>query len=304
VVPDATRPHYGDRAIRPFTIPAAAVDRSSGPHRGRIYIVWPDARHGDPDILLTWSDDRGNSWSEPVRVNDDSAGNGAEQFLPAVSVDGRGGVHVTFLDTRDDPANALYSQQLATSTDGGATFGPNIRISDGIHPHGGIFLGDYASATVAEGRLHPVWPDARRGDQDVFTHAVDLSDYDGDGVLNDGDGNGQYADHRCRAGQASSCDDNCPGVGNSAQADADADGVGDACDLCPAAPNSDQADQDRDHLGVPCDPDDDGDGVLDEVDNCPLAANPDQADQNHDGTGDACDRAAGRTRSHGHVSGA
>jgi hypothetical protein len=153
-------------------------------------------------------------------VNDDSVANGAKQFLPAVNVDDDGGVQVTFLDTRDDLADALYSQQLATSTDGGTTFGPNVRVSDGTYPHGGYFLGDYLSATVSGGEVYPLWPDARLGDQDVFTHAVDLIEYDGDGILNDGDGSGQYADHRCMGGHASGCDDNCPGVANPAQADA------------------------------------------------------------------------------------
>jgi hypothetical protein len=237
--------------------PVMAVDRSTGPFRGRIHVVWCDMRFGSLDISHSHSDDRGDTWSAPVRVNDDAIANGADQWFPWVVVDESGRVHVIFLDRRDDPANFLYSLYLATSTDGGATFGPNVRVSDTLTgPTDFGFIGDYTGAVVAQGRLHPVWPDARLGDIDIFGDSVDLSDFDEDGILNDGDGSGQYADNRCtgRRGRTRSCDDNCPGVPNPDQADRDGDRVGDACDNCPTVPNTNQADTDRDGAGDACDP--------------------------------------------------
>jgi hypothetical protein len=232
-----------------------AVDRTRGPHRGRIYVAWDEAPQGDPDVLLSFSDDRGDTWSRPVRVNDDAPGNGADQFLPFVNVDDAGAVHVTFLDDREDSTNSTYAPYLATSTDGGRTFGPNVRVSEGLFPatlYG--FAGDYNQAVVSAGRLHPLWSDARSGDMDIFTRSVNLADFDEDGVLNDGDLDGQYADNRCTGGQTQGCDDNCPGAANARQRDADGDRVGDACDNCPSTPNADQWDFDRDGLGNACDP--------------------------------------------------
>ena len=282
-------------------IPSIAVDTTTGPYRGRIYLVWPDQRFGDPDILLTWSDDQGDAWSPFVRVNDDVLGSDADQFFPWVEVDGNGHVQVTFLDRREDPDGLLLAMVLATSTDGGQTFGPNIRVSDGIYgPSNFGFLGDYTGASVSsDNTIHPLWPDGRNGNPDTFTKRVDLADYDEDGVLNDGGGDGQYANFRCTNGAFENCDDNCPGEPNPDQADADGDEVGDACDNCALDVNTDQADIDRDGFGDLCDAcpgqvggdagDEDLDGVSACIDNCPLIANGDQEDGDGDGLGDACD---------------
>jgi hypothetical protein len=286
--------------VRNPNIPSMAVDHSGGPNHGRIYVVYGDARSGDPDIMLVRSDDQGSTWTEALRVNDDVTGNGAEQFFPWIAVDDDGHVHVTFMDRREDPDNLGVGLYLATSTDGGQSFGPNIRVSEGVHEGAGLgFMGDYHGSAIAAGRLYPLWADGRLGDIDVYLRGVDLADFDEDGRLNDGDGSGQYADNRCTGGQTAGCDDNCPGVPNADQGDADGDRVGDACDNCPAAANLPQADLDRDGFGDACDPcpgqpgaddgDPDGDLVTNCTDNCPNDANAAQNDGDADGLGDPCD---------------
>lgn len=96
--------------------------------------------------------------------------------------------------------------------------------------------------------------------------------------------------------------DNCVAVPNPNQADADGDGIGDACDNdrdgdgiandadnCPNVANANQADMDGDGIGDVCDDDIDGDGVPNAKDNCARTPNADQADTNLNSIGDACD---------------
>jgi Thrombospondin type 3 repeat len=82
--------------------------------------------------------------------------------------------------------------------------------------------------------------------------------------------------------------DNCPSVSNADQADADGDGVGDACENCP---NDDQKTEPGVcGCGFADSTDTDGDGICGVVtDNCPSVSNTDQADADGDGAGDACD---------------
>jgi len=66
-------------------------------------------------------------------------------------------------------------------------------------------------------------------DADALGDACDPDD-DNDGIADDGDASGLAGDHPCTGGVTAACDDNCPLLANPTQADANANGIGDACE--------------------------------------------------------------------------
>ena len=83
-----------------------AVDYSEGPHAGRMYVVWQDHAdnpHGDDLIMLSHSDDAGEHWSAPAKINQTPEDTFTDQaFEPTVHVNGDGVVAVSYYDFRND----------------------------------------------------------------------------------------------------------------------------------------------------------------------------------------------------------
>lgn len=180
---------------RMHSYPVLDVDRSNGPNRGSIYVAWAETtNHRDADIFVEKlpPPNGGNpQHSLPLRVN--NGGSGADQFFPWLSVDPTNGwVEVGFYDRRDDPFNQLNNMYLARSTDGGASFSENTRVSAvSSDPRiqsqvGGAFgsligLGDYLGIVAMRGKTHLFWADTRRGKQDIFYGQVDFNGPGGGG---------------------------------------------------------------------------------------------------------------------------
>ena len=100
-------------------MPSIGTDITQGKDRGSIYVNWGNIRHGDPDSFLIVSRDGGETWSKPLRVNDDPIGNGREQFFTWMVVDPiDGSINIAFYDRRDLQGN-MTGLTLARSVDGG-----------------------------------------------------------------------------------------------------------------------------------------------------------------------------------------
>src|SRR2546430_2366992 len=159
--------------------PSLGVDLSGGPHRGRVFASWMDlTAAGTTDIFLSYSDDRGATWSNPQPVTDRISSK-VGRFNHWLSVDPvTGYVTVSFYDTRNDQTGSRYMTDtyLAVSKDGGQSWNaPDIRVSNvssNEHDCGGVFpcsginygnqQGDYEGVVSYNGIAYPIWTDSRR----------------------------------------------------------------------------------------------------------------------------------------------
>jgi len=124
---------------------------------GALYVAWTDYRNGDIDAFVSKSTDKGVTWGQPVRVNDDLLHDGDDQFYQWLSVDPKdGSVNLVFYDRRGDERNSKTRVTIARSTDGGATFGNYALTEDSFEVHG-EFMGDYNGSAAFAGRVYGVW---------------------------------------------------------------------------------------------------------------------------------------------------
>jgi len=126
-------------------IPVIAIDRSSGPSRGTIYVTYYTWTGSQMKVYVATSPDSGAHWlvrpvAQPTFIND--------QFFPWINVAGDGTVGVSWMDRRNDPSNVNYEAFAAFSNNHGNSFGHNFLLS--AHPSnpfndgfGGFFIGDY-----------------------------------------------------------------------------------------------------------------------------------------------------------------
>src|SRR5438132_4467431 len=159
--------------------PSLDVDRSNGPHRGRIHCSWMDLTPANvTDIFISFSDNNGVTWSAPAHVPD-QFGFPVDRFNHWMSIDPTNGdVNVEFYDTRNATTGSRYQTYyyLARSTHGGAPFpaaNPRVTpISSNEHDCNGIFpcqginygnqQGDYEGLVSFAGVSYPIWTDSRR----------------------------------------------------------------------------------------------------------------------------------------------
>ncbi|MFN2529772.1 MAG: sialidase family protein [Pyrinomonadaceae bacterium] len=138
-------------------MPITGVDLSSGPRKGTLYVNWIDARNGDPDVFISSSSNSGETWSAPVRVNNDPLRNGKAQFFTWMSVDPiDGSVNILFYDRRDTEG-VLTKLTLARSIDGGRSF---MNYGINVPPFAcdpKVFFGDYAGISAYGGSVVPIF---------------------------------------------------------------------------------------------------------------------------------------------------
>lgn len=166
--------------------PKMAVD----PTTGNLYVAYVGFDFGDLDLIVQRSTDDGATWSRPLRVNDDPVRNGVRQLAPDISVAPNGRVDVVWFDTRTNTPSPIIPRPAgqgdiyyASSSDGGATFSGNRRISDrSINLDDGTLgrNGTYTwwgpdSVPLGNDSVLFAWGDPRFGNVDSGTNDVVLA---------------------------------------------------------------------------------------------------------------------------------
>jgi hypothetical protein len=159
------------------TFPSIAADITDGPRRGYIYVVWCDARNGDPDIFLTRSTNRGVNWSSPVRVNNDPVGNGKLQCWPWIEVDDKGNIAILYYSSQNTSANNIIEAYYAWSINGGDSFfcdKLSLQPSPTNQPNTAVRFGDYICLDYYDDNVMPVWTDERAGgvNMEIYTASI------------------------------------------------------------------------------------------------------------------------------------
>lgn len=122
----------GGRSFAPSVVvdedacPCCRTSVAVGPD-GVVYVAWRKIFPGNVrDIVVARSDDGGHTFYPPVRVHEDGwVIDGCPHAGPAVTVDGRGRVHVAWYTGAEGRAGIHY----AVSTDGGASFGRPVPLT-------------------------------------------------------------------------------------------------------------------------------------------------------------------------------
>lgn len=130
-----------------------------------LYLTWaedPDGAIGgdEADIFFLRSTDGGLTWpnfANPLRVNHDSTIN--DQFAPWMDVKPDGTIDIAWYDKRLSANDDAWDVYIARSTDGGLSFGPNVRLTDvtyntplasnNVEPWLGEYLGLVVDSTTA-----------------------------------------------------------------------------------------------------------------------------------------------------------
>jgi hypothetical protein len=168
--------------IRTNGHPQAATTLAAGPYQGYTYICYA-ANPPGPDIANVYvvrTTNGGLNWSYPIQVNDD--GTTTDQWMPDISVDDQGRVWVYWFDSRNDPSNILTELWGAVSTDGGATFSPNFKISsqnfdpNSVKEYQGpehYYMGDYVGMS-GKTFTFPVYPCQNNSRHDYHVYLPDF----------------------------------------------------------------------------------------------------------------------------------
>lgn len=147
-----------DGLFRTNGMPFTACDLSKSANKGRIYICWSDAKFGEKnkDVFLTYSDDKGETWSDRILVT--YYPNHKQQFMQHFTIDqATGYLYFLYYDRRNFASGNFTDVYLTVSRDGGKTFTHHKINEKTFLPTKDVFFGDYIGVSAHQGVIRPMW---------------------------------------------------------------------------------------------------------------------------------------------------
>jgi hypothetical protein len=171
-------------------LPTAAVD----PKSGRVYVGWDDSRFrtetSSPvnDPVVTWSDDKGITWSALKNVRTGPSNDWVDRFNSMMGVGPDGTLSIAYRQRQEASGAADMSTfvdtYLVQSRDGGKSFGKPLRLNKSVRAdarfaafsRAGAMWGDYNQLAVAkDGTVYVVRCESysvKKGEEADFPPAV------------------------------------------------------------------------------------------------------------------------------------
>jgi hypothetical protein len=140
-----------DAAFSATTFNNARTVAASG---ATVHVVWFDTRDGNREIYYKRSTDGGLTFGADVRLT----ANAAVSHFPGIATS-QSGVHVVWEEYRDGNAEIYVKRSI----DGGATFGPDVRLTSNA-------ASSFSPSVAASGSaVHVIWYDTRDGNSEIYT---------------------------------------------------------------------------------------------------------------------------------------
>jgi len=159
-----------------------AVDRSGTITNNNIYMlasVRPTGANNGTDVMFVRSTNGGQTFSAPLRINDDPINHNKWHWFGTLSVAPNGRIDVVWLDTRNASNNTDSQLFYSYSTDGGNTWSANVAVSNPFNPFEGYpnqnKIGDYITivsdntgGNVAYSATFNFNPNTNQHEEDVY----------------------------------------------------------------------------------------------------------------------------------------
>jgi hypothetical protein len=159
-------------------------DSSGGVNDGSLYMLYTQAANtttNNTDIVFRRSNDNGATFSSEVKLNNDATTN--SQFFGRLAVDQKTGwLASVWYDARNSAANNKVELWGTVSFNGGVTWEPNFKISQGVTSclaatigGDGNECGDYIALDFYDGKIVAAWGDSSNstGDNPSGTSGLD-----------------------------------------------------------------------------------------------------------------------------------